>query len=162
MDFKESNMHEVRTLETIFNNFFTNVRALVSDMESRQQESSGSHQYRQAEKDLMQVLKVAQADFHEALCDSFNTPEAVQTLSTLVSKTNVYVSSRSRQETSVEVLQVVSDWVTRMLRMLGLGEGAECDARGKRVIGWGQAAKEGTNGGADDVSNFGLYRNEHY
>ena len=72
MDFKESNMNEVRSVETMLNvgfhpfiavatdnmnpylqNFFTVVKALVNDMESRQSETSGGeHQYGPAEREL--------------------------------------------------------------------------------------------------------------
>jgi len=150
MDFKESNMAEIKTIETQLNNFFTNMKALISDMETRQTESSGSHQYRAAEKELMRNLTDAQTAFHDALCDSFDTSAAMQSLLNLVSAANVYRTSQSRTETNVAVLQAVSQWVTRMLRMFGLGEGADVDSRGKSVIGWGQAIQSGANGAAED------------
>jgi len=71
MDFKESSMTEVKSIETQLNvglssipyshsdsnfsqNFFTNVKALISDAEGRQTESSGTHHYRIPEQELMQ------------------------------------------------------------------------------------------------------------
>jgi cysteinyl-tRNA synthetase len=146
MDFNEKDMSEVKAIETRFNNFFTNVNALVSDYESRAQESSGSHLYRQAEKELTASLEEAQEAFHAALCDSFNTTQAMSALISLVTSANVYVTSRSRAETNIDTLRAVSDWVTRMLRTFGLGEGPDADSQGKRIIGWGQARSTGANG----------------
>lgn len=58
------------------------------------------------------------------------------------------MTSRSRKETNVIVLQSVADWTTRILRIFGLGSGPETDYRGKRVIGWGQARVAGQEDGA--------------
>lgn len=146
MDFNEKDMSEVKAIATRFNNFFTNVNALVSDFESRAQESTGSHLYGKAEKELTAALEEAQDSFHAALCDSINTPQAMSVLISLLTTANVYMTSRSRTEANIDTLRAVSDWVTRMLRIFGLGEGPEADARGKRIIGWGQARAEGTNG----------------
>lgn len=52
---------------------------------------------------------------------------------------------------NVEALWAVSEWVTRMLRMFGLGEGSATDGLGERVIGWGQ---EGSSEGGADVCLF--------
>lgn len=148
MDYSEKDAIEIKAIETRFNNFFTNVDALVKDHEARAQESTGRHQYSKAEKDLMAQLEEVQATFHSALCDSFNTPQAVNALISLLTTANVYITSRSRSETNIDTLRAVADWLTRMLRMFGLGEGPEADARGKKIIGWGQARKEGINGEA--------------
>lgn len=46
-------------------------------------------------------------------------------------------------------LAAVEEWITRMLRMLGLGEGSPTDSFGTRSIGWGTAPIEGEEGTAD-------------
>lgn len=77
----------------------------------------------------------------------------MQILLDLVSSANVYINSRSRSETNVDLLANTSEWVTKMLRLFGLGEGPEIDSMSKRVIGWGQAQRQGANGsGLKDVS----------
>ena len=53
------------------------------------------------------------------------------TLRDLVSKTNVYINSRGKS-IDVRLVLVVAEWVGKMLRMFGLGEGE------KNEIGWGQ------------------------
>lgn len=81
----------------------------------------------------MLSLDEARADFRAALCDSFNTPVALDVLRDLVSKTNVYVNSNG-EALNVDVVTRVARWVGDMLRMFGLGEGPRLEGE----IGWGQ------------------------
>ncbi len=80
----------------------------------------------------------AQSTFRAALCDSFNTPEALNILRDLVSATNVYINSRAAN-LEISVVERIARWVGQMLRMFGLGEGESIE------IGWGQEVSEGTN-----------------
>jgi len=82
-------------------------------------------------------LHQAQDRFREALCDSFDTPSAVNVLRDLVSRTNVYINSRAN-ELEVGVVERVARWVGNMLRMFGLGEGDPSE------LGWGQLSQDGT------------------
>jgi cysteinyl-tRNA synthetase len=83
---------------------------------------------------LVISLMKAQTDFRVALCDSFNTVQALEILLKLVSETNKYISSRqsAKSQISPELLSKIALWVTRMLRMFGLGEGPDDGG-----IGWG-------------------------
>ncbi|GJN92849.1 hypothetical protein Rhopal_005887-T1 [Rhodotorula paludigena] len=148
LDFKESSMQEVRSAESQLNNFFAIVKALASEAVERAVASDGQHHYEQAEKELLAKLESAQVAFRAALCDSFDTPTALQTLLDLVSQTNIYLS-RGRNTVNIPAVLAVSEWVSRMLRMFGLGEGSPVDAKGERTIGWGQKADEGQGEGVD-------------
>lgn len=72
----------------------------------------------------------------------------MQIIFELVSTSNIYLA-RGRSLVNVAALTAVEEWVTRMLRMLGLGEGSPCTARGERVVGWGAAVVEGEADSAD-------------
>lgn len=100
-------------------------------------------------------LEQAQLAFRLALCDSFDTPKGLQIILDLVSATNVYLA-RGRAEVNISSVVAVADWVTRMLRMFGLGEGAPTNGRGERLIGWGIAAAPGQEGAGDVSSKLGL------
>jgi cysteinyl-tRNA synthetase len=76
--------------------------------------------------------------FRAALCDSFNTPEALKVTRELVSRVNIYVNSPGRK-TNVSVVEQSARWIGDMLRMFGLGEGQTSE------IGWGQE-EEGAGG----------------
>ena len=73
----------------------------------------------------------AQTAFRGALCDSFNTPEALNVLRDIVSQTSIYINSRGTN-IDISVVERVARWVGSMLRMFGLGEGETSE------IGWGQ------------------------
>ena len=94
-------------------------------------------------------LYQAQDKFREALCDSFDTPRAVDVLRDLVSRTNVYINSRAN-ELDVKVVERIARWVGNMLRMFGLGEGDPSE------LGWGQVSQDGTT--SVNVSDARHYR----
>ncbi|GAA5945967.1 hypothetical protein JCM3775_007564 [Rhodotorula graminis] len=143
LDFKESSMQEVRSAESLLNNFFALVKALAAEAKEQSVASDGQHHYEQAEKDLLAKLESAQLAFRAALCDSFDTPTALQTLLDLVSQTNIYLA-RGRSSTNIRAVLAVSEYVTRMLRMFGLGEGSPVEGpAGERVVGWGTAPVPG-------------------
>lgn len=75
----------------------------------------------------------SQSLFRAALCDSFNTPLALEILTKLVSKTNVYINTQGRN-LNHGVVERVARWTGKMLRMFGLGEGSAQDPE----IGWGE------------------------
>ncbi|GAA5838709.1 hypothetical protein JCM11251_003269 [Rhodosporidiobolus azoricus] len=151
LDFKEAAMQEVRSAEQLLNNFFALIKALAVEAKEKSVASDGKHHYEQPETDLMAKLADAQSAFRAALCDSFDTPTALQVLLDLVSTTNIYLS-RGRNNVNVSVLLAVEEWVSRMLRVFGLGEGAPVDPQGERVIGWGQAVAKGDESGVDRES----------
>ncbi|PPQ66330.1 hypothetical protein CVT26_011161 [Gymnopilus dilepis] len=145
IDFSESLMTgEVRNLEATFNNFFINVKALINQEKANGGLSDGHHHFEEQERALMNRLYESQVLFREALCDSFNTPAAVDTLRELVSKTNVYINSRGRA-LNVGLVKNIAEWVGRMLRMFGLGEGENHE------IGWGQLDESGGSANREEI-----------
>ncbi|KAI1795517.1 cysteinyl-tRNA synthetase [Ganoderma leucocontextum] len=140
VDFTESLMTgEVRGIEIVFNNFFTNVKALVSQAEAEGPSLDGKNRFQQAERELTDSFHASQRAFRAALCDSFNTPEAVTVLRDLVSRTNVYLKAPGG-DIEIGLVQRVARWVGEQLRMFGLGEGEPTE------LGWGQerSAEEGS------------------
>lgn len=143
-----------------FQNFFTTVKALVNQAHANGTSSSdGYHHYEAPESELTSryASKTAPncypsspitihslllpSSYHEtqfavreALCDSFNTPIALDHLRDLVSRTNVYINSRGKN-LNVGVLENIARWVSKMLRLFGLGEGENSE------IGWGQESQ---------------------
>lgn len=139
VDFSESLMTgEVRNIEVTLNNFFTVVKALVAQARADGPRLDGKHRFENTESDLTDVLHTSQDAFRVALCDSFNTPSALDVLRDLVSRTNVYINSRGK-DLNVDLVQRVARWVGDMLRMFGLGEGETSE------IGWGQEQGDGSS-----------------
>ncbi|KAK7692221.1 hypothetical protein QCA50_003845 [Cerrena zonata] len=137
IDFSDSLMTgEVRNIETSLNNFFTNVKALINQVEASGPPLDTQHRFRDVERELTERFHQSQSAFRAALCDSFNTPEALDVLRELVSRTNVYINSRS-VNLDIGVIERIARWVGQMLRMFGLGEGETSE------IGWGQELASG-------------------
>ncbi|KIR96146.1 cysteine-tRNA ligase [Cryptococcus deuterogattii 2001/935-1] len=141
LDFKKDLIVDTKAKEETFDNFFTNVRARMSDTAARGSNEDGKHHYEEAEKNLMADLHKAQKDFRAALCDSFNTPAAIQILLDLISSVNLYFASRGR-EYNIAPVVTIAQWITRMLRMFGLGEGDVTSGQ----IGWGKEGDEAAGG----------------
>ncbi|KAF9218788.1 hypothetical protein BS17DRAFT_719552 [Gyrodon lividus] len=131
VDFSESLMTgEVKTIENTFNNFFATVKALLLAHEDK---SDGHHHYEEPERDLMNGIYESKLAFRAALCNSFNTPEALKILRDLVSRMNVYINSRGKS-LNMALVEQSARWVGDMLCMFGLGGGD------KPELGWGQEA----------------------
>ena len=169
MDFKTELIADVRTKEETLDvchrgpyfaklmripqNFFTNVRARIAQAGVRGPSADGRHHFDEPEKTLTDTcdsfllatrvltasvrLHDAQRGFRAALCDSFNTPVALNVLLDLVSQNNIYFA-RSK-EYNVGVIETIAAWVTRALKMFGLGEGIAAGA--SEGIGWGTAGE---------------------
>ncbi|KAI5298235.1 hypothetical protein KEM56_004222 [Ascosphaera pollenicola] len=78
---------------------------------------------------LIEALKVAKDNVHAHLCNSFNTPGAMQAISELISKYN----SADRASLPVQDVQAAGRWVTSMVNIFGLNGDASSDTE---VIGW--------------------------
>ncbi|KAJ3509023.1 hypothetical protein NLJ89_g5438 [Agrocybe chaxingu] len=145
VDFSESLMTgEVRNLETTINNFFTTVKALINQASASAMVSDGYHHFEQPERELLTGLYRSQSAFREALCDSFNTPAALDVLRDLVSRTNIYINSRGKA-INVKAVENIARWVGSQLRMFGLGEGE------KSELGWGQMDEDGGSVNREEV-----------
>lgn len=83
-------------------------------------------------------LNESKLAFRSALCDSFNTPEALKILRDLVSRTNVYINTRAKS-LNVALVEQSARWVGNTLRMFGLGEGEKFE------LGWGQETTNDAN-----------------
>lgn len=82
-----------------------------------------------AEQEMSQALRKAESQVYEALCDSFNTPLVMATLSELISVFN----GLDKSALSSVVVQDVAKWVTTMVNMFGLNGPALLDVE---TIGW--------------------------
>lgn len=146
MDFRSDLVTDVKAKEETFEKFFTNVKARISETNAKPLSFDGKHHFDDLEVALMADLHKAQQDFRVALCDSFNTPQALTVLLDVVGKVNLYFSARGPAY-NIEPVRVIAEWVTRMLTMFGLGEGSL--ASNASAIGWGKAGDSGDSG---DVS----------
>ncbi|KKZ61000.1 cysteinyl-tRNA synthetase [[Emmonsia] crescens] len=111
--------------EEKLNNFFMKAKNLLAS-----NELSSSQEHGQGEgNSLATSLKSAQAKVFNALCDSFDTPTAMSTISELVSKFN----SAEVSDLDISSVESSAKWVTSMVNCFGLNGTASPDSPN---IGW--------------------------
>ncbi|KZS93988.1 hypothetical protein SISNIDRAFT_440373 [Sistotremastrum niveocremeum HHB9708] len=150
----------VESWESSVSNFFSTIKAL--SLEQDELESSGKrveHLFREGEKGVFEELGKAQANMHAALCDSFNTPLALEIISDLIVKTNIYMKENQKTPTnpsayfSLAAVKEVGRWITKMLSIFGLSNNSSDQ------IGWGDerplgngAGQEGGGEGKEEIA----------
>ncbi|SCU95895.1 LAFA_0G03004g1_1 [Lachancea sp. 'fantastica'] len=133
LDFKESLITEVKSFEQTLNNFFRNVRALVADIDHR--EDGGecvSKKLGKEEKDLIRDFELYQEQIHTAFCDNLATPVAIRNIGELLTRSNLYIATIG-SNLRIEPLADIARYVTKILGILGFpsrpdGLGWEDDA----------------------------------
>jgi len=133
-------MKQVSSMETAFQNFFSNVKAIGSEF--RADEAEGrlwpqGHSFAAEEETLLESFGQQQVVVHNAMCDSINTPVVMQALQELIVKTNIYLSG-GRSKINMDVLEMIARYITRIFKVFGLADtGAD--------IGFGANASSSTS-----------------
>lgn len=119
LDFKDSLLNEVKSLESSFTNFFKNIRALNNDYKH----SLGlgkivSKKLSNEEKALLNVLKSTQEKVHASFCDNLSTPQVLKHLNELLTKSNSYIANIS-SELKIEPLLAITRYISKILGVIG-------------------------------------------
>ncbi|RFU34002.1 hypothetical protein B7463_g2339, partial [Scytalidium lignicola] len=80
---------------------------------------------------LSTALEKAEKETHAALCDSFNTPLAMQCISNLVTEANAAISNDP--STNTTTLLSIAHWITHMITIFGLNGNVSPNTT---TIGW--------------------------
>ncbi|KAK2748813.1 cysteinyl-trna synthetase [Colletotrichum kahawae] len=124
--------------EATVNNFFSNVKALVADVNAP---TEGVESLSIAEKPtdgLLAELEKAKTDLHTALTNSFDTPQAMRVIQELVSEANKVIVAQDA-EAKLPELVAIGQWITKILGIFGLDENAKAPYDG---LGWAPSAKK--------------------
>ena len=111
----EKSMPEAVAKERRFTEFFRSVKAAtrISNLKET------SQKWGEADFQLSEALATCQKNVHEALADSFDTPRAVEALSTLVTHTNNYLQLPAKTQKQPLIRQV-SKYVFFILKCFGV------------------------------------------
>ncbi|ODV85002.1 hypothetical protein CANARDRAFT_28729 [[Candida] arabinofermentans NRRL YB-2248] len=119
LDFKESLLHEVKSIESSLKRFFKNVRALKSDNDHKLSQGQViSKKCGDLEKKLFADILDTKKKVHAAFCDNLATPLAIRSLMDLVNSSNTYITSSGAELRLEPLLQSVY-YVTKILKVLG-------------------------------------------
>lgn len=103
-----------------FSEFFLNVKANLRNVNL----SQSSQKWTAADKELSAQLLQTKKNVYAALADSFNTPKAVQELSTLIGATNTYMTHNS-ESLKEPLLKQVTAYIEFVLKSFGMPESEE-------------------------------------
>ena len=103
--------------ERQFTEFFRSVKALTRNIEIK----NTSQRWEKQDFELSEALLLHKNAVHEALCDSFDTPRAVNELSTLVILTNSYLQ-QPESKIKIPIVRQISQFVFRTLKAFGVYE----------------------------------------
>ncbi|KAK4096077.1 hypothetical protein N658DRAFT_436872 [Parathielavia hyrcaniae] len=121
--------------ESTVDNFFTNIKAKLAEAGSTAAGIQVLSLEEGTGKRLVEELDQATKDLDAALRNSFDTPGAMQVILRLVRNANIYMNDKSA-EPSLQALEVVARWVTKVVGILGLDAGAQPPYDG---LGWASA-----------------------
>jgi len=120
--------------ETVLDNFFTNVKAKLSEAGegSTPEQAVQDLSIAEASNGLAEELAQAQKDLDSALRNSFDTATAMQVILRLVKDANIFMSTNQ----NLQSVEAAARWVTRVVGIFGLDPSAQPPYDG---LGWGAA-----------------------
>lgn len=156
LDFKDSLISEVKSIESTFNKFFSVVRALINDYKHKLEKGDHvSKKFTEAEKNLYSELEKTQLAVDSAFRDNLSSGQAIRALLDLVSNANSYIQATAsgKVDLKVEILILVTNYILKILGILGLetrpdGLGwadSKVDAKDLTGAGTGAGASSGSN-----------------
>ncbi|TPX32432.1 cysteine---tRNA ligase [Synchytrium microbalum] len=123
LDYSEGSMAGAKSFESAVNKFLLNAKSLIQESRSTEAKFTGAHNFRDDEKRLSDSLKSSQMTVHAALCDSFDTPEAIRAISDLIGAGNIYISAKAKDKNArvnPDILEKTTRYVNRMLKTFGI------------------------------------------
>ena len=116
---------DLRKAGSSFENYVANFFYKIRDLEINPTTNASGTE----DEKIRKSFELAKEKVHSALADSFDTPTAVRTISTLITDYN----SANRTELSDNVSFDVARWITKMVRIFGLDGSADPN---DGTIGW--------------------------
>lgn len=116
----ETSFDEAIRKEEQFDNFFKNVKATLRQCDVK----STTQKWNKVDEKLDSMLHEKEASVRVALCDNFNTPQAITELFQLVKQMNQYLEQNPKDIKTPIVLQVTR-FVFYILKCFGLYEEAD-------------------------------------
>lgn len=135
MSYSDQTIDDSRSKETTFKSFFREVEALVRDDYLKQEVG-----WRMGDADhkLAEAYLAAQQTVHESLLDNFNTKDAMMALLKVINEANAYLRTPNVRPSTL-TLQAIAVYVTQILKVFGVIDGADDFGFGSGADGKGDA-----------------------
>ena len=153
MNYSDQTVDDAKAKEKYFKNFFGSVKSLLRNKNNESDAPKPRHNVfakNPSDLELSKRLNDVQEKVHASFCDNFKTYEVIQHLMDLVSDCNKYLKSASDVPKNHLLIKKVSNYVTKILRILGV-------VRGHDDIGFGaddSLAEAATTTKEEDTSPY--------
>merc|ERR1712137_1377161 len=111
-------MEEAVQLERKFTDFILNCRTLLR-LQAPRSQTYLNQRWTEEDKNLQKDLNTVRQAFHEALCDSINTPKCLELLQQLINTTNGYMKA-NYLDVKRDLLVSILTWFTNSINVFGI------------------------------------------
>lgn len=117
--------------ESTVSNLFTNTKSWLAESGLQSGVASLSLDASNTDSVLLKELEQAKQDVNAALCNSFDTPRAMQVILRLVNVTNSYL--KDNKDANLAEVEAIARWITKLVGIFGLDANATAPYDG---LGW--------------------------
>ena len=122
LDYSDHGMEKALSYEKMLNEFFLNVKPHLRSMKPLNH-SSAYVKVLEHDLTLNERFSTGKKQVHLALCDSIDTPAALEHIRQLISATNIYMNAAGSTINAL-LLRNIAVYITRMLEIFGLNSSA--------------------------------------
>ncbi|CAF1167383.1 unnamed protein product [Adineta ricciae] len=126
LDYSNHGMEKALTYEKMLSEFFLNIKTHLRSIK-QMNHSNAYTKFEKHDAELNERFSTFKKQIHLALCDSIDTPTAMENVRLLVSATNIYMNSTTTTPNRL-LLRNIAMYITRLINIFGLngsGSGAE-------------------------------------
>jgi cysteinyl-tRNA synthetase len=122
LDYSPQTMDHACYFEKVSKEFFLLVKDLIrKKKESDGKEASSFKKFDNEALQLFNKFNASKTVIHEALCDSFDTRKVIETIRSILTESNTYITTTEATGTiNADLLFTISQYITRMLRIFGV------------------------------------------
>lgn len=135
-------------------NFFTNTKSLLAEAKSNSTSAAVAalaiSEQPTGEVNIAQQFDQAKKDLHAALSNSFDTPQVMLVIASIIKDANIHIKS-AKDHVDLVAVEAIARWVTKIVGILGLDENATAPYEG---LGWASATVAADQDPADAVRPY--------
>lgn len=116
----QNSFAEAQKKEDQFDQFFHNIKAILRQCNIKDTDQA----WKKEDRELHELLDDKMQSVHEALCDNFDTPKAINELFILVKATNVYIA-QPVDKIKIPLVRQISKFIFKILSCFGIYEDSD-------------------------------------
>ncbi|SPO00733.1 related to cysteinyl-tRNA synthetase [Cephalotrichum gorgonifer] len=126
--------------ESTVSNFFTNTKSLLAEAAAQSASTPAVaalslSEQPSGEPSITQQFEQAKKDLHAAFSNSFDTPQVMLVIASIIKDANIHIKT-AKDQVDLATIEAIARWVTKIVGILGLDENASPPYDG---LGWASA-----------------------